>query len=113
MQKENTNGLHPVKQQHDDAKRCKATTKPLRPDDGKSHDMHGCYSISIFPAETYKTGRCALSQSTSTKIIILCGLDKHYLCQHKLIIHDNSLSCMARTNTSTTELCSFLGGSTN
>ncbi|KGF50037.1 hypothetical protein HMPREF9302_10365 [Prevotella amnii DNF00058] len=32
----------------------------------------------------------SLSQPTSTKIIILCGLDKHYLYQHKLI-HDNSL----------------------
>ena len=67
MQKENTNGLHPVEQQHDDAKRCKATTKPLRPDDGKSHDMHGCYRIFIFPTETYNTGICVLKSTNEYK----------------------------------------------
>lgn len=73
------NVLHPAKQQpDDDAKRCKATTKPLRPDDGKSRNTHRCHNISIFPTETYKTGGRALSQPTSTKIIILCGLDKRY-----------------------------------
>ena len=61
------NIIHIIILHDDDAKRCKAATKPLRPDDNKRHNMCGCYSISIFPTETYKTGRCVLKSTNEYK----------------------------------------------